>query len=746
MKLISCHILGFGKFINSAMDLSAPIMLICGENGWGKTTLADFLESMFYGIDGGRSKSLAENNRLKYEPWSGAKFGGVLTFEYEGKTYRVERTFGKSASADTVSVYDENNMQCFLFGERAERLGETVFGVDRESFKSTAYFPQGALINEGVSAGLKDKLTALLSANKQDNGSQSAMERLDKAERTLRSKRKPAKGKLDEIDEKLDYVRSQKADSANAVRALELRREDCVKITARLKKLNGDIARMGEKQEEYTRRNEFFANQRARKEIERSLTEAENKIKELDEFFAGVNPQALNTDGLEKGIEEFYVLKSEVETLKEEKETLSITVREKETLQAKLDASEQNLENFELLLDEQERADRKRERADKKNAKFAKKRVSQSFWLMTFCLVLAFVGAILVDVSMVLGIIILAGGTFGVLYGMIQMIRYTQSVHRKRRTGFADEEMEERYQRAQAEVQSLQTQMKQYPQKIDVEFAQVTKEIENKETRRVKLNEAIISFLSNFRFTQQYDYRAALSTLKERVNQYATCLTTISACEEKLRALPVSSVAEEELSPADMQKLALEKRGLENEKDRLGEELGRTQAEMETLDKNATRFADLEAEEERLTMEKLRLEKRLVAVQYAKEILLRARANMATKYLDPVEKRMKEYALKMGVGAWGESLRLQADGKTLAEDTGALRSTEYYSAGLQDLFALCMRFALAECVYPSGGIFILDDPFVNLDDDKTARAKALLQELGKRYQILYLTCKQERSL
>ena len=183
MKLISCHILGFGKFVNSAMDLSAPVMFIRGENGCGKTTLADFLESMFYGIDGGRSKSVIENKRLKYEPWSGAKFGGALTFEYEGKTYRVERTFGKSASADTVTVYDENRMQCYLFGERAERLGETLFGVDRESFQSTAYFPQGALISDGVSAGIKEKLTTLLSANKKDNGSQQAMERLEKAER-----------------------------------------------------------------------------------------------------------------------------------------------------------------------------------------------------------------------------------------------------------------------------------------------------------------------------------------------------------------------------------------------------------------------------------------------------------------------------------------------------------------------------------------------------------------------------------
>ncbi len=43
-------------------------------------------------------------------------------------------------------------------------------------------------------------------------------------------------------------------------------------------------------------------------------------------------------------------------------------------------------------------------------------------------------------------------------------------------------------------------------------------------------------------------------------------------------------------------------------------------------------------------------------------------------------------------------------------------------------------------------VLILDDPFVNLDDEKTEKAKKLVKELTKRYQVLYLTCKKERRL
>ena len=40
---------------------------------------------------------------------------------------------------------------------------------------------------------------------------------------------------------------------------------------------------------------------------------------------------------------------------------------------------------------------------------------------------------------------------------------------------------------------------------------------------------------------------------------------------------------------------------------------------------------------------------------------------------------------------------------------------------------------------------ILDDPFVNLDDDKLARGKELLIALEKEYQAIYFTCHESRE-
>ena len=66
MKLISAYIAGFGKFVNTAFDFNSDLIIIKENNGWGKTTLADFIRCMLYGLDGGRTKSVRANDRVRY--------------------------------------------------------------------------------------------------------------------------------------------------------------------------------------------------------------------------------------------------------------------------------------------------------------------------------------------------------------------------------------------------------------------------------------------------------------------------------------------------------------------------------------------------------------------------------------------------------------------------------------------------------------------------------------------------------
>ena len=125
---------------------------------------------------------------------------------------------------------------------------------------------------------------------------------------------------------------------------------------------------------------------------------------------------------------------------------------------------------------------------------------------------------------------------------------------------------------------------------------------------------------------------------------------------------------------------------------------------------------------------------------------MRARHNLASRYLEPVEKSVAGYIKTLGFSL-PATAKFSADGTPVLEDSAVYRNAEYYSAGIKDLLWFCVRLALVEALYPTDQpTLILDDPFVNMDDKTTDKARSLLRELSKKYQIVYFTCKEERKI
>ena len=227
MRFISCYVSGFGTLSQRTFDLSKDIVEIKLGNGEGKTTLAVFLESMLFGLETSRSKSLEENPRLKYERWQGGAFGGTLTFTHGGKTYRLERTFGKTPAQDTVKLFGKDNLPSYDFGENIQTLGELLLGVDRTTYRKSAYIAQGESSPFCVTEDAKARLVAMLSQRTdKETGASLAVKRLDEAERKLRARRAPAKGKLDELDEQIERLQRAQDDCRRAKdEAQELKRQ-----------------------------------------------------------------------------------------------------------------------------------------------------------------------------------------------------------------------------------------------------------------------------------------------------------------------------------------------------------------------------------------------------------------------------------------------------------------------------------------------------------------------------------------
>ena len=104
MRLIKCYIDNFGKLSEKEYTFSEGLNTVRADNGEGKSTLAAFIKAMLFGFTDTKSQKLEENERRKFEPWSGGRFGGSLEFESGGKAYRIERVFSKKASFVNIIV------------------------------------------------------------------------------------------------------------------------------------------------------------------------------------------------------------------------------------------------------------------------------------------------------------------------------------------------------------------------------------------------------------------------------------------------------------------------------------------------------------------------------------------------------------------------------------------------------------------------------------------------------------------
>ncbi len=743
MRLISCYVAGFGKLVGRSFDFRADLTVLKEDNGWGKTTLADFLKCMLYGMDNGRGKSVGANERMKYEPWHGNVFGGSLVFSYREKQYRIERSFGKTAASDAVRVYDENNMQTYEFGDKAERLGDILFGVDRESYQRSVYIPQGAVQTGGLPDDMKNRLLSLLgNGGADDNGAERAMERLDVAERSLRAKRRPAKGKLDEIDERLDSLARERAACEEYGTLFTKTEEERRQVTSELHACGERLKGLDASLEQISRQNELASKQELYAELQSQKNALQVELSKMQLFFGEIDPGTVNLQGVQTAITEFYTLKKELSDLEERLYKAESQSRELATTSARVSQLEQTLSACKQgWAQENERQSRK---SEKRHGRERKK--SKFFGLFLFFALAAVIGGGILSSTdfAVLGYLLLGVGA------LILAVSFFNALPAKRsRDNGDDVELTSmiEYQQAEGELAGLRKRLESFPADLETSRATLSAAHEEKKTRADGLEKAIVRFLQNFRFEEIYDYRVSLATLRDNAETKIRLTQEMARCEEKLRALTSENAdvlgARERLQEADSERFKEARKAEERKRDELLSIRARLSAQAEEYEKKS-KTEDLDAETSRLTEEKTRLEKKLYAVREAKKFLLRAKENMATRYLDPVGKSCEKYLLSLGADS--EIIRFAADGAAFFEENGTLRETEYYSAGWKELIGFCTRLSLAEAVFvKEPPTLILDDPFANLDDKKTEKAKKLLKELSGRYQILYFTCKKERA-
>ena len=128
------------------------------------------------------------------------------------------------------------------------------------------------------------------------------------------------------------------------------------------------------------------------------------------------------------------------------------------------------------------------------------------------------------------------------------------------------------------------------------------------------------------------------------------------------------------------------------------------------------------------------------------EFLQTAKEQFSARYLGPIENGFGKY-YSLLTGDDEKNWMVDANIEVHMKEQGEMREAKWLSAGYQDLLGICMRLALVDAMYPEEKPFlILDDPFVNLDEDKLERGEELLRKISGEYQILYFTCHASRVM
>lgn len=131
--------------------------------------------------------------------------------------------------------------------------------------------------------------------------------------------------------------------------------------------------------------------------------------------------------------------------------------------------------------------------------------------------------------------------------------------------------------------------------------------------------------------------------------------------------------------------------------------------------------------------------RQLAAVSTVQRLLEQAKDNLSVSYLPMLSQQCSRLLNQVTQGHFDVvcdknfTLHLREDGLT--------KPTECFSRGTREIALLCFRIALSQMLYGDKmPLLILDDAFVNFDEDNFLRATQLLKQISASTQVVYLTC------
>ena len=635
MKILKCHIENFGKLSNFDYEFKEGLNTIKKENGFGKTTFADFIKAMFYGLEAKRTtKKLID--RKKYMPWQGGAFGGNIELEVDGKKYKVERFFGKKEADDVFRLYDLNtNLESTDF---SENIGEEIFKLNREAYERSTFI-SGQNIETSMNDSLSAKLGNILENENDINTSEQAIKTLDEAIKNY--KKTGGRGEINEKILEKSKLEKKLQQSQIDEKTLQERKEQYKKLKEKIK----------EKEQEKEKYQENVTD----------LMQQEAKKAKFDQY------KILN-ENLEESKKNLEQYKEKIKNDNDIKNKIELNQKKSNNLSANITTLEKKIEKISTI---------------------------NNILLIIF-LILGVLGVFLtISQSIKIGIPLCI---ISIIFLIIFIIK-------------------------------------------KVSLNNLKNDCINKKQEKTNLDN-LNETLNNVYEKQEKEKKAEINRLE---NEYKIKLKMKESYENENNIMEITNVNNTVLDQINKEEIESKLNILTNELNQLNDEKNYNKNQIEILESNLDTVFDVENDIEEVSQKINEMKQNCEILEKTKKYLEKAKEQFSSHYLN----NMKESFIKNLILINEKEMDIDLDVNLEAKinEQGSNKEIRYFSTGYQDLIYICMRLSLIDALFEEEKPFIiLDDPFVNLDENKMKNALSLLEKLSKEYQIIYFVCHESRNV
>lgn len=769
MKLLKCYIQNFGKLNNLNYDFNDGINIIKQDNGFGKTTFAIFIKSMFYGLDNQANARIEKSDRKKYIPWQGGIYGGNVEFEINNKKYRIERTFGKKASEDTFKLYDlSTNLES---NDYTENIGEELFKINKSGYERSTYIPQGQIKIE-MEDSISAKLGNVLEGEKDINTSEEALKRLNE-EKKIYKKDRGQGGLIDDKKNRLFELQRKFENSKLDIENLEIRKKQ---VDSKIKEIT-EIEENKNKLQKILSKKIEQDRLKAKKEnydlIVNNFNSYKNEYNKLSDFFAKGVPTEEFIENLTNMSYEFEKTKIDNNNLKiSEQEQTELSALENKFKNISIDDINNKILDFSQIQEIENNIEEKKKQKEKaeieKETLYKKHKKNFLVMIISIILILLGISFIVLNIQKIVGISLVC---IGIILGIISlfckkqkhkiMILKKQIISIQKEIELLNGKIDNINNEVEQFIKNFNTQedinimfeftnlKSEYRRYEELKKNKITKEIafKNSKIKLEELKEKIEQNLAEYFSDLDRNYIDLIQELKININQFKNVevqlhqITNEKENFEKQNNIDELNNIKELNINEDETKLQIEKYNKQIEV--LVDEKNQIKNYIEVLENKIDESEYLENEIQSTKDEIKNLEEKYKILKITEELLKSSKESFSSRYLKDMVAGFNKYLNFIDKNEL--KTLIDTNLNVRIDVNGSQKEIKTFSEGYKDLIYICMRLSLIDTLYKEEKPFVvLDDPFTNLDDSKTKKSLKIIKEFAKQYQIIYFTCNESR--